>query len=126
MPLIKTDTVTIYNALGEDATGHMQWRRTVVPNVRYEVRSGAVAGVNGSSTTDGLMLFVPAPARAYVDPDEYAGSGWTLRDGDMVATGAHDEADPHLIASRAVFRITGVEPLTDRRGRLHHFEVSGA
>jgi len=118
--------VTLYNALGEDDDGVMQWARTVLHGVVFERKSGAVASVRGGTSTGGLMLYIPATLGGYVEPHEYAGAGWTLRDGDMVAIGEQSAASPHdVTARRDVYKITGSEPMLDLRGVLDHFEVSG-
>ena len=129
--LMRSHTVTVYNALGEiDRVA--AYRRTVLEGVRVEERSGAVATMQGRSSTDGVMVYIPGTVAGFVDSRDYDGDeGWTLRAGDFIAIG-ECELDlppatvPMLEADSHVFRITGVEPLTDRRGRVHHWEVSGS
>lgn len=131
MPLIKTDTVTLYMAAGE-VDRKATYRRVVLSGVRAEERSGSVAALNGRQSTDGLLLFV-ASLHGYVEPESYTGvSGtWSIRPNDLVVSGACDLEIPtatvkQLEATRRVYRVTGVEPMRDRRGRIHHLEVSAS
>jgi hypothetical protein len=140
---MSTDTVTVYNALGE-ADRHAAYRRTVLRGVRAEETSGAVATMQGRSSADGLLLFVPGALPGYVEPEHFTGSAvaspfavpgaggsWTLRDGDLVVWGLCELEMPptsiqQLEQGRRVYRITGVETLRDRRGLVHHLEVSAS
>jgi hypothetical protein len=122
---MRYQTVTVYHAIGEDATGKMRWTRQTLTCVRYERRNAAVEALSGAVVTDGLLVVIPT-RNGYVEPEDYSGTGWTIRDGDMVATGVHAEPDPRTIPGRQVFRVTGVEPYYDASGRFHHFEVSAS
>lgn len=131
MPLIKTDTVTLYMAAGE-VDRKATYRRIVLAGVRAEERSGSVAAMHGRQSTDGLMLFV-ASLHGYVEPESYAGESatWSIRPDDIVIAGACDLEIPtttvkQLEAAYRVYRVTGIETLRDRRGRIHHLEVSAS
>lgn len=131
MPLIKTDTVTLYMAAGE-VDRKATYRRVVLSGVRAEERSGSVAALNGRQSADGLLLFV-ASLHGYVEPQEYVGvaTTWTIRPDDLVVSGMCDLEIPaatvkQLEAARRVYRVTGIETLRDRRGRIHHLEVSAS
>lgn len=141
--LMRTDTVTLYNALGE-VERRAAYRRTVLSGVRAEETSGAVATMQGRTSTDGLMLFVPGGMAGYVEPQDFVASplaspygvpapegSWTIREGDLVAAGVCElELPPATISQleqgRRVYRVTGVEALKDRRGRIRHLEVSAS
>lgn len=124
MSVFGKHTVTLYNALAE-VNRVAAYRRTVLAGVTVEERSGAVAAMNGSNATDGLMLFVPASVAGYVEPDAFTGvSGWTLRAGDVVVVGTSAASTPP--DGSHTYRITGVERFDGRRGTLHHFEVAAS
>ncbi|MHB1323989.1 MAG: hypothetical protein ACYCXZ_06565 [Coriobacteriia bacterium] len=117
-------TVTVYNVLPE-VERQAAWRRTVLEGVTVEERSGAVAAMNGSTASDGLMLFVPGRAGTYVPPAAFPGTlGYTLRAGDVVVMGALTSAAPP--AGTHIYRITGVERFDGPRGQVHHFEVAAS
>jgi len=124
-------TVTVYNALA--GTGRTAaYLRTVVSGVRAEESSGAVATMQGRSSSDGITLFVPGSLPGYAEPESFAGAGsWTLRAGDIVVAGVCGlELPPatvqQLSSGRRIYRLTGVETFRDRRGRVHHLEAAGA
>lgn len=117
-------TVTVYNVLPE-VERQAAYRRTVLEGVTVEERSGAVAALNGSTSTDGLMLFIPGDVDGYVAPGAFdSTSGWTLRAGDVVAVGVGPTDAPDLGAERT-YRITGVERF-DGRHSIDHFEVAAS
>ena len=116
-------TVTLYNRLPEVARV-AAWRRTVLAGVRVEEKSGAVASLIGSTSTDGVLVFIPGGIGGYVAPEAFTNTGWTLREGDVLVVGEHTAAAPDETASET-YRIKGVETLR-LRSRVHHWEVAGA
>lgn len=129
-PLSGSHVVTIYNALGE-VERRATYSRTVLEGVRVERRSGAVAGLAGQTATDGLLVFVPGTAAGFVEPEMFAGEGWTLREGDLIVVGDCDLDIPpnrvaELEATREVYRIKGFETHDGRHGGVHHREVAAA
>lgn len=129
--LISTDTVTLYISAGE-VDRKATYARVVLSGVRAEERSGSVSAINGRQSTDGLMLFIP-PMSGYVEPESYAAVAgtWTIRPDDLVVSGPSTVEIPpssvkQLEAAYRVYRVTGIETLRDRRGRVHHLEVSAS
>jgi hypothetical protein len=123
-------TVTLYNALGE-VDRRATYARTVLAGVRVEAKSGAVASMAGSTSTDGLLVFIPGAIGGYVEPEVYVGQGWTLREGDLLVVGECTSDIPpvavtQLEATREVYRIKGFETLRLRDEHVHHWEVAGA
>jgi hypothetical protein len=130
MALMRAHTVTLYNSLGE-ADRQMTYARTVLTGVRVEESSGAVASLAGKASTDGITLYIPGSTPGYVEPTAYAGSGWTLKDGDIIAIGdAGSDIPPGTVQELAglcrVYRIKGVERFSLRGDRVHHWEVAGS
>ncbi len=111
-------TITVYNAAGE-VDRHATYTHATVEGVRIEERSGAVASMAGRTSTDGVMIFIPAFGRGYVAPESFVGVGWTLRAGDRIAFGRHGEVCPDH-----AWVITGVEPIRRVHGSAVSFEVS--
>lgn len=129
-PLSGSHAVTIYNALGE-VERRATYARTVLDGVRVERRSGAVAGLTGQTATDGLLVFVPGTTPGFIEPEAFAGVGWTLREGDLIVVGECDlDIPPNRVvdieATREVYRVKGFERHDDRHGVAHHYEVAGA
>jgi hypothetical protein len=129
--LIETDTVTLYMSAGE-VDRKATYRRVVLPGVRTEERSGSVAAMHGRQSTDGLMLFV-ASLHGYVEPESYTGvaTTWSIRPDDLIVAGACDLEIPpatvkQLESAKRVYRVTGIETMRDRRGLVHHLEVSAS
>lgn len=140
--LMSTATVTLYNATGE-VDRRATYLRTVLAGVRAEETSGAVATMQGRTSADGLALYIPGTLSGYVEPEAFIGrplsspygvpssGGWTVRPGDLVVAGICELEIPpatvqQLEEGRRVYRVTGVETLADRRGRIHHLEVSAS
>lgn len=122
------DTVTLYNALGE-TDRRATYGRTVLERVRVQESSGAVAALAGSVSTDGLTVFIPGGTSGYVAPEVYVGTGWTLREDDLLVVGECTSDIPpvtvqQLEASREVYRITGIETLSVWARGVHHWEVA--
>ncbi len=129
-PLMRAHTVTIYNLLGE-IDRHAAYSRTVLVGVRVEETSGAVASAQGRTSTDGVLVFIPGGMPGFIEPEAFAGDGWTLRDGDLLVVGdCALDIPPNSITDiekvREVYHVTGFETLRLRGNRVHHWGVAGA
>lgn len=119
MGLFTSHKVTLWMDLGEDPVTYKRtWARRVIV-CRAEEKSGSVASMNGSVSTDGLALFIP-PQPGYVDPDSFTEEGWTLRDGDSAQVGVSEDTTPPAGSCR----LTGVIKCCLHGDRVHHWEVS--
>lgn len=114
--------ITIYNRLSE-VDRRATFSHAVIAGVRLEERSGAVASMLGRVSTDGVFVMVPMDStRGYVAPEAFSGTGWTLREGDVIAFGAQDASTPPSPS----WVITGIERMERRSGRIVAFEVSAS
>lgn len=140
--LMRSHTVTVYNELPE-ANRKAAYQRTVIAGVRLEERSGAVAALNGKVASSGMVAYIPGNVAGYKSPEAWAGLagsqyavpsdalGWTLRDGDLLVVGECPSDIPPLSVAELertwrVYRITGVQTMTLRNGRVHHWEVASS
>jgi len=81
-------TCTIYNKYQDSGTD--KWHRTVLSGVFWKDIKGTVIQKQGTGNQSSLRLIIPksiSNAADYVEPDNYSGSGWTLKAGDIVVFG---------------------------------------
>lgn len=110
-------SITLWTALGE-VDRKATWKRTFIEECRAEDKSGAFRKVGGDQSADSANVIIPNPAD-FTLPDVFDGSGWTLREGDRIARGDVQAAEPPSNA----WAVQWAEPIyLDEE--IHHIEVS--
>lgn len=140
-PFLLSQTITLYNRLPADGVptngGYPEmYQRTVLRNVRYIQREGAVTASSHGAVSDALnvMIFpsIAVSDKSYVSPEFFSrvdirDSIWTLQKGqDYIALGECSDETPSIEnrGNRNDFKITTVDVLYNPDGSIHHFEVN--
>ena len=133
-----TETITIYNAKYDTATGYDVYNRSVISGVSWFCDIASNVDGSGLKAANKFIIRIPVTAdfrgRSYLPPNEYAETAtpenyFTLREGDLIVRGEATEENPrpaelHKNYSEVatILRITD-----DRRGQYaRHWKVVGA
>ena len=131
--LIFTDTVTLFNYLGE-VNGVAQYAKAILHNVKFEKQIGKSAGGNGRSPDSSATLYffdrvatvtdVGGKCKSYLRPELFAKTDnpypfFTFRNGnDYIVEGICAEDTPKLVEA---FRITLASRFEAGTKRMHHW-----
>ncbi len=113
-------TVTIFNCLGENQEGKMQYKTSVFRNVYIETKHAANPVYSGERNNDNFRLYLFTD-KGYLPKDDFLAdpqTHWTLEPGDFLALGIHNQVPkfPYRINTVNVFYA---------QDKFHHWEVSG-
>ena len=112
------------------------YQRTVLRNVRYIQREGAVTASSHGAVSDTLNVIIfpsiAVPDKSYVSPEFFSRVDirdgiWTLQKScDYIALGEVSDETPSVenIGNRNDYKITTVDVLYNPDGTIHHFEVN--
>lgn len=122
-------TVTLYHRIEQGGSAEVseRWARFVLHGVFFTSTTGERVSQKGSRSDAGGMLLIPFAAHAqdYHPPGEYAGEGWTVDKGDVVAEGALDyeirRSTSELRSFGAVSTVTAIRRLPF--GGLAHWKI---
>jgi hypothetical protein len=131
------ETITVFNAKYDDATGYDVYIPTVISGVSWYFSAVTTVGSDGLQASDQYTVRIPADAdfsgRSYVSPLEFAkaedsGAVFTLRAGDIIVHAAVSESGlrPKDLQTRYPEMMT-VLAITDNRRAPHggHWKVVG-
>lgn len=125
--------ITVYNRHYNKTTRLDEWFRTQISGVHWHGKQAVSVDSNGLSAANVYTVRIPtsvAPqGKEYVSPSDYASANsdaleglWTLQNGDVIARGLIDTANPKDIAGEH-FTITGWAD--NRYGSVKHWRVDG-
>lgn len=83
-------TITLYNGYRDEALRKDIYKRTVITGVHWEDVNKQSIGETTPTYSRVTDIVIPMSVGGYVDPHEYKGVGWTLRQNDFVFKGDVD------------------------------------
>ena len=101
-------TITVRNLVADTAADTERAVTTVLPGCSWYEQRAASAGTGGLTAATVVKVRIPARlTAAYVLPEKYTGTGWTLRPGDTLQYGdrkvtvllvrdSRDSVHPHI------------------------------
>lgn len=118
-------TITIYNKYKED--GVEKWKRAVVVGALWKDHRSSRAAIGVPVSEDSITVNISREAaKEYRSPHEWAGEGYTLQKGDMMARGEHPQEIGRAseLTNCVSCRVTAVDDC--RRGSpADHIKVVG-
>lgn len=136
-----SQTVTVYNRVTPDKPvngGYPErYERTIIGNVRYVQREGAVTVSSHGAVSDSLYLMIfpgisDTGGKTYAEPAAFVNALdrsklWTMQKGiDYIALGAQTDEKPSYEnnGGRNDYKISTVDIRYNPDGSIHHFEVN--
>ncbi len=128
--MITNTNMSVFNKHTDSFTKNIVYKKHIIDHVFWDNSKGINLN-RGYDNDDKVNVYVPKDKNdmsEYVEPKQYNGIGWTLKNGDFIIRGLVTENEISGIkdlSAYETFVITMVDDKDFGSENMHHFEIKG-
>lgn len=128
--MITNTNMSVFNKHTDSFTKQVTYKRHIIDHVFWDNSKGVNLN-RGYDNDDKVNVYIPKDENdmsEYVEPKQYNGNGWTLKNGDFIIRGLVAEEQVSGIkdlSAYETFVITMVDDKDFGSENMHHFEIKG-